>query len=176
MIVVPVQGVGKVEKTKDDIIFIFNMNIVMDLGTPSHLLEAPEEFAGKIQQNCNGELITCSYDLDITAEFSGCICCDVHPTAMIQIEILTPEGISFCINCSSCGIVEGAEYDLNMGALHAALDQTPLNQTPPSQTPPGQTLLDQTPPSQTPLGQTPPAQVPTQNSGTPIEPAPDAQV
>jgi hypothetical protein len=93
MIQMPVNGVSKGEKTKEDQVVMFDMNQAMDEGTPSNLTGELSEFAGRIQQNCNGKLITCSYFLSVTAEIGGCICCGDNPTAGIPVEILAPEKV-----------------------------------------------------------------------------------
>ena len=98
MISQPIQGVQKGEKTQNDIIVTFDMNTAMDTGTPDRLQGELGEYAGRIQQSCNGGLISNTYDLDVVAQIDGCIWCDVHPTAMIPIEILAPEKLIAFVN------------------------------------------------------------------------------
>lgn len=93
MISVPTKGLMKGEKTKEDLIVAFDMNQAMDLGTPTNLSGSLGEFAGRIQQSCNGQLITCYYELHVTAQVDGTVCCDTHPTASIPVEILAPEKV-----------------------------------------------------------------------------------
>lgn len=133
MIVVPVQGVQKGDKTSDDIIVTFDMNQAKDLGTPAHLQGNLGEFAGRIQQTCNGQLISCTYELNIVAEINGCLCCDAHPTAMIPIEILAPEQvIAFVQFVPTYDVAEGG-VDPNMGAYPVDPNQPPPAQVPTQQ-------------------------------------------
>lgn len=74
MMTVPVKGCEKNQKTEQDIIVTFDLNLALDVGTPNNLMGALGEYAGKIQQSCNGNLISCSYELHATADMDGTIC------------------------------------------------------------------------------------------------------
>lgn len=71
----------------------FDLNQARDIGTPGNLGGALGEFAGKIQQTCNGKLINVAYELHIIAEVDGCLCCTPHPYVYTPIEILAPERV-----------------------------------------------------------------------------------
>ena len=73
MIVVPAKGCQKGTKTEQDYIVVIDMSSAVDKGTPAKLIGALGEFAGRIQQNCNGSLINCSYELHVSAEMDGTI-------------------------------------------------------------------------------------------------------
>lgn len=90
MITVPSKGVRAGDKS-EDIVAIFDLSKATDLGTPSYLTGSLGEFAGKIQQTCNGTLVSCTYELQVMAEIDGTICCDQNPTAALPVEILAPE-------------------------------------------------------------------------------------
>lgn len=71
MISLPVNGVMKGEKTEHDKTVQFDLNYAVDLGTPSNLTGSLGEFAGKIQQTCNGQLVNCQYELHVTTDIDG---------------------------------------------------------------------------------------------------------
>ena len=73
MITVPARGCQKGTKTEQDYIVTIDMSTATDIGTPANLIGALGEFAGRIQQNCNGSLINCSYELHVSAEMDGTI-------------------------------------------------------------------------------------------------------
>jgi len=93
MIVLPVGGVDKGQKTEEDKIVQFDLSKALDLGTPANLSGALGEFAGKIQQTCNGLLIQSTYELYVIAEIDGCICCDQPPSVFTPIEVLAPQKV-----------------------------------------------------------------------------------
>ncbi|CAI2368107.1 unnamed protein product [Moneuplotes crassus] len=92
MIALPLPGCAAGEKI-DEKVVKFDLNKARDIGTPAGLAGSLGEFAGKIQQTCNGSLINCSYELHVTAEVSGCVCCESHPSVYAPIEILAPERV-----------------------------------------------------------------------------------
>jgi hypothetical protein len=92
MITLPLPGCDKEQKI-DEKIVRFDLSVARDIGTPANLGAALAEFAGKIQQTCNGSLITCQYELHIIAEVDGCVCCENQPFVYAPIEILAPERV-----------------------------------------------------------------------------------
>lgn len=71
MICLPVNGVQAGEKIEHEKVVQFDLNYALDLGTPANLTGALGDFAGKIQQTCNGQLVNCSYELHVTADIDG---------------------------------------------------------------------------------------------------------
>lgn len=67
------------------------MNNCRDIGTPTQLAGALGEYAGKVQQTCNGRLVTVAYELHVIADVDGCLCCENPPFVYSAIEILAPE-------------------------------------------------------------------------------------
>ena len=72
MVSLPLPGCGAGEKLENKVVQ-FNLNEVMDSGTPANLSGALGEFAGKVQQTCNGSLINVSYELHIIVDMDGCM-------------------------------------------------------------------------------------------------------
>eukprot|EP00345_Euplotes_harpa_P007592 CAMPEP_0168321460 /NCGR_PEP_ID=MMETSP0213-20121227/2287_1 /TAXON_ID=151035 /ORGANISM="Euplotes harpa, Strain FSP1.4" /LENGTH=130 /DNA_ID=CAMNT_0008323121 /DNA_START=773 /DNA_END=1165 /DNA_ORIENTATION=- len=93
MIVLPVPGCQAGEKFEEDKIVQFDLSKAMDIGTPANLSGALGEFSGRIQQTCNGQLITVCYELHVVADIDGCLCCDPPPFVFAPIEILAPERV-----------------------------------------------------------------------------------
>ena len=90
MVSLPLPGCGAGEKLENKVVQ-FNLNEVMDTGTPANLSEALGEFAGKVQQTCNGSLINVSYELHIIVDMDGCMWYESNPFVYTPIEILAPE-------------------------------------------------------------------------------------
>jgi hypothetical protein len=90
MITLPLTGCSPGDKI-DEKVVQFDLNAAKDIGTPANLGGALAEFAGKIQQTCNGQLINVKYELHISAVIDGCLCCDNNPYVFTPIEILAPE-------------------------------------------------------------------------------------
>jgi hypothetical protein len=90
MITLPLTGCSPGDKI-DEKIVQFDLNSAKDIGTPANLGGALAEFAGKIQQTCNGQLIDVKYELHISAVIDGCLCYDNNPYVFTPIEILAPE-------------------------------------------------------------------------------------
>lgn len=90
MIELPLPGCDKGGKIEDRAVK-FDLSQAHDIGTPANLSGALGEYAGKIQQTCNGQLITVSYELHVKAEVDGCLCYETHPFVYAPIEILAPE-------------------------------------------------------------------------------------
>lgn len=93
MISLPINGVEAGQKIAEDKIVQFDLSKAVDLGTPANLSGALGDFAGRIQQTCNGQLVNVSYELHITADVDGCTCCDAPPSAYAPIEILAPHRV-----------------------------------------------------------------------------------
>lgn len=72
MITLPLPGCKSGDKI-DEKIVQFDLNQAKDVGTPPNLGGALAEFAGKIQQTCNGRLIDVKYELHISVEIDGCV-------------------------------------------------------------------------------------------------------
>ena len=70
MITLPLPGCEAGAKI-DEKVVNFDLNLARDIGTPAGLGGALGEFVGKIQQTCNGTLITVSYELYIIAQVNG---------------------------------------------------------------------------------------------------------
>lgn len=94
VISLPVNGVEAGEKTDQEKIVQFDLSQALDMGTPANLVGALGDFAGKIQQTCNGQLITSQYELYVTAMVDGCICCEQLPYVFTPIEVLAPQRVS----------------------------------------------------------------------------------
>lgn len=92
MITLPLPGCKSGDKI-DEKIVQFDLNQAKDVGTPPNLGGALAEFAGKIQQTCNGRLIDVKYELHILVEIDGCVCCENQPFVYTPIEILAPERV-----------------------------------------------------------------------------------
>ena len=90
VMLVKAEGCEK-KTTKNDIKVEMDLTKSMDPGFPMVLAGDLGQFAGKVQQNCNGTLINCSYDLQVTAQMDGSMLCAKNPTASIPIEIIAPD-------------------------------------------------------------------------------------
>ena len=90
MILIKTKGCEK-ETTENDIKVEMDLTKSKDLGFQVALAGDLGQFAGKVQQNCNGTLINCSYDLQVTAQMDGSMLCAENPTASIPIEIIAPD-------------------------------------------------------------------------------------
>jgi hypothetical protein len=95
LISMPVNGVEAGKKIEGERIVQFDLNQCLDLGTPANLTGALGDFAGKIQQTCNGQLVQSTYELHVIADCDGCLCCDAPPFVFTPIEVLAPQRVSF---------------------------------------------------------------------------------
>lgn len=73
MISIEVPGLPAGEKMHEDKVVQFDLGKAYDIGTPANLVGALGEFGGKIQQTCNGQLITVSYELHVIGNVDGCM-------------------------------------------------------------------------------------------------------
>jgi hypothetical protein len=92
LITLPITGCKPGEKIDEKVVQL-DLRNARDSGTPSIIEGSLAEFAGKIQQTCNGRLIDVTYELHITAVMNGCVCCDSYPFVLLPIEILAPERV-----------------------------------------------------------------------------------
>lgn len=72
LISIPVNGVVAGDKTLEDKIVQFNLNEAIDHGTPMNLSGALGDYAGRIQQTCNGQLVNVQYELHLILDVDGC--------------------------------------------------------------------------------------------------------
>ncbi|CAI2368829.1 unnamed protein product [Moneuplotes crassus] len=91
MIQLSLPGCGPGEKTEEK--NFSSISTAKDIGTPASLIGSLGKFSGKIQPTCKGQLISCTYQLNVTGEVDGCACCDGHPFVYTNIEILAPERV-----------------------------------------------------------------------------------
>jgi hypothetical protein len=113
MIKVSIPGCSAGDKI-DEKVVLLDLKDAKDIEAPAYLRGALAEFAGKMQQTCNGKLINCKYELHISAVVDGCTCCEKHPHVFTPFEILVPERVlkftQHPYPVESSQPVEGKEY------------------------------------------------------------------
>lgn len=72
MINLPLPGCKEGEKIENKTV-AFDLSKCVDSGTPQNLAGAFGEYAGRVQQTCNGKLITVAYELHIIGDVDGCL-------------------------------------------------------------------------------------------------------